>query len=362
MVNTYMSKKTRIISVVLFIIVLAGGMTLWNKFSGTKGNESNMQQGNKQGNKKQALPVNTKIVTYETLQDTYRTKGILLADEEVDLSFETSGKIISIKFSEGSYVKKGTLLAKINDATLQAELKKLEAQLPLSNERVKRQQTLLQRDAISLESFESVTTELDKLKADIESVKARIAYTELRAPFDGNIGLRNVSEGSYVSPTTVISRITKISPLKIEFSVNERQVDYIKKGTALKFNIENDFKNYSANVYAIESSLDEKTLSLKARALYPNKDGSLKPGRSANIEILLHETKNAIVVPAIAVIAERGSDIVYIYQSGKAVQRKIDKGMRTATSVQVIRGIELGDTLITSGVMQLRDGMDVTIN
>lgn len=353
-----MSKKTRIISLVLLIIVFVGGMTLWNRYIKSSPEEIKIPQNGK----RPPLRVTTKIISYEKLQDSYRTKGILLADEEVDLSFETSGKIISIKFNEGTFVKKGTLLAKINDATLQAELKKLEAQLPLANDRVSRQKTLLQKDAISLESFESVSTELDKLKADVEMLKARIAFTELRAPFDGYVGLRHVSEGSYVSPTTIISKLTKTSPLKIEFSINERQVNAIKKGTALKFNVENDFNTYSANVYAVESSVDNATLSLKARALYPNKDAKLKPGRSADIDIVLREINNAIVVPSIAVIAEKGEDIVYVYRSGKAVQQKIDKGLRTASSIQVIRGISLGDTLITSGVMQLRDGMEVSIN
>ena len=298
----------------------------------------------------------------ETLQDIFRTKGVLIPDEEVALSFETSGKITKIYFREGSSVRKGELLAKVNDSPLQAELKKLEAQLPLANDRVFRQKSLLAKDAVSQEAFESVSTELDKLKADIELVKARIAQTELRAPFDGVIGLRQVSEGAYASPSQVISTLTKLSPLKIEFSVNERQANDIKAGTKISFNVENDLNTYEAPVYAVESKLDEKTLSLKARALYSNPGGKLKPGRSANIEIQLSEIKNAIVIPAIASIAEMGRDIVYVYKSGKAQQVEIKKGMRTSSSLQVIDGLQSGDTLIISGVMQLRDGMEVVIN
>lgn len=348
------------------IAVLIAGMALYptikRSFAGSNvGNEALAgKPGN--GQKRPPLNINIKVLGYETLQDIFRTKGVLIPDEEVALSFETSGKITKIYFREGSSVRKGELLAKVNDSPLQAELKKLEAQLPLANDRVFRQKSLLAKDAVSQEAFESVSTELDKLKADIELVKARIAQTELRAPFDGVIGLRQVSEGAYASPSQVISTLTKLSPLKIEFSVNERQANDIKAGTKISFNVENDLNTYEAPVYAVESKLDEKTLSLKARALYSNPGGKLKPGRSANIEIQLSEIKNAIVIPAIASIAEMGRDIVYVYKSGKAQQVEIKKGMRTSSSLQVIDGLQSGDTLIISGVMQLRDGMEVVIN
>src|SRR5690606_17188006 len=154
----------------------------------------------------------------QTLQNMFRTKGVLLPDEEVDLTFETSGKITDIYFEEGSYVEKGTLLAKVNDEPLLAELKKLEARLPLAEARVYRQRTLLEKDAVSQETYQTVITELETLKADIELTKARIAQTELKAPFNGIIGLRSVSEGAYASPSVVVAKLTKISPLKVEFS------------------------------------------------------------------------------------------------------------------------------------------------
>lgn len=310
---------------------------------------------------RQGLSINAMVLKPETLKDVFRTKGVLLPDEEVDLIFETSGKITQINFKEGSFVNKGQLLAKVNDAPLQAELKKLESQLPLAQERVFRQRTLLDKDAVSQEAFETVTTDLDKLKADIELVKARIDQTELRAPFSGMIGLRMVSEGAYASPQVMISKLTKISPLKIEFSVNERQAGEIKDGTKLVFSIENDLNKYEASIYAIETTLEANTLSLKARARYANPGGKLKPGRSTNIEIQLQEITNTLVIPSIASIAEMGRDIAYTYKNGKAHQVVLTKGLRTESSVQIIEGLTIGDTLLTTGVMQLRDGMDVSI-
>ena len=356
-----MRKPIKII-VFVGIAVLILGMMFYPKIKNSlkDNNEPPMARSTSpQGG--QSLSVNAMVLKSETLKDVFRTKGVLLPDEEVNLTFETSGKITQINFKEGSFVNQGQLLAKVNAAPLQAELKKLQAQLPLAQERVFRQRTLLDKDAVSQEAFETVITDLDKLNADIELVKARIDQTELRAPFSGMIGLRMVSEGTYASPQVMISKLTKISPLKIEFSVNERQVEDIKDGTKLTFTVENDLNTYEATVYAIETTLESNTLSLKARARYANPGGKLKPGRSANIEIQLQEITNTLVIPSIASIAEMGQYIAYIYKQGKAQQVILTKGLRTASSVQIIEGLNIGDTLLTTGVMQLRDGMNVSI-
>lgn len=356
-----MSKKTRII-VIIFIGLLIVGMALFPSIKKKVNADKRAQprEMNRGGNK-QPLVVSATILQPQTLNDLFRMKGILLPDEEVDLTFETSGKITKIYFKEGSFVKKGELLAKVNDAPLQAQLKKLEAQLPLAQDRVFRQQTLLAKDAVSQETYQSVLTELETLKADIELVKANIAQTELRAPFDGAIGLRLVSEGAYASPSVVLAKLTKLSPLKIEFSVNEDMVNQIKPGTNLSFTVNNDLKTYHATVYAIESRLDAQTLTFFARALFQNPNGKIKPGQSANVMIQLDEVKDAIVIPSISTIREMGRQIVFVYDKGKAKEVDIKTGLSTASSIQVTDGLSLGDTLLTTGVMQLRDGMPVKI-
>jgi len=253
-------------------------------------------------------------------------------------------------------------LAKINDRPLQAELQKLQAQVPLAEDRVFRQKSLLEKDAVSKEAYEQVTTELEKLHADIELIKARIAQTELLAPFDGNIGLRNVSEGAFVSPSTIITILTKIIPLKIEFSVNEKQADFIYPGKEISFQPEDDLSVYKATVYAKESRVDIELFSLKARALYPNTNGRLRPGRSAKIEIHSNPIDNALTAPSESIIKEMGRNIAFIYSGGRAKQVELDLGMRTESNVQITNGLNIGDTLIISGVMQLRDGLPVTID
>lgn len=358
-----MTKKNKIIlysAIGLLILGMALFPTIKRSIKKEENRPAAAQSGGG-GGQRSPLLVNGLVLQYGTLNDVFRTKGVLLPDEEVDLSFETPGKITNIYFKEGSYVRQGQLLAKINDKPLQAEVKKLETQLPLANERVFRQKTLLEKDAVSQETYEVVVTELEKLKADIDLIKTRIAQTELRAPFSGIIGLRQVSVGAYASPTTIVSKLTKISPLKLEFSVNERQINEIKPGTRLSFSIDNDEVQYDASVYAIESQLDAQTLSMKARASYANPGGKLKAGQSATIEIRLRQITNTLVVPSIATIAEMGRDIAFIYKDGKAKQVVLTKGLRTENSVQVVSGLSVGDTLLTTGVMQLRDGMQIKI-
>ncbi|MCL1934467.1 MAG: efflux RND transporter periplasmic adaptor subunit [Candidatus Azobacteroides sp.] len=362
-----MNKSTKIILFSVIALFIAG-MALYPavKKQLKKENTSlktSAPAGASGGRKGSSLNVNVKIMQPETLVNIIPiSTATIIPDEEVDLTFETPGKITGIFFREGSSVKKGQLLAKVNDRSLQAELQKLQAQIPLAEDRVFRQKSLLEKDAVSKEAYEQVTTELDKLMADIELTKARIAQTELLAPFDGIIGLRNVSEGAYASPSTIITSLTKIIPLKIEFSVNEKQADYVSPGMEIAFQTPPDLTVYKAAIYAIETRVDPKTYTLKVRASYPNANGRMRPGRSASVEIHSTPIYNALTAPSESVIKEMGRDIAYICSGGKAKQVTLDIGMRTASDLQIINGLNSGDTLIISGVMQLRDGLPVIID
>lgn len=312
-------------------------------------------------NASRVLNVNGYIVKQQTLIDDVNVVGRLFADEEVDLSFETSGLVTDITFKEGTQVKKGQLLAKVNDAPLQAQLLKLEAQLKLAEDRVFRQSALLEKDAVSKEAYEQVKTDLESLKADIQLVKANIDLTELRAPFDGVIGLRQISEGAYASPNTIVAKLTKMIPLKLEFGINEKYSDYMKPGTKVAFTIEGNLNTFYGNVYATEAILDPVTNTLPVRAIYPNYNGALQPGRTAKIQIIMNEITDAIPIPSEAIVPELGRDIVYMYKSGKAVPVTITKGLRTDAMVQVLDGLHVGDTIITSGTLQLRTGINVAL-
>ncbi len=316
----------------------------------------------KRGGGKKILNVNARIVKPQLLKDEIQISGSLLPDEEVDLSFETSGKIIEINFEEGSFVKKGQLLAKVNDRPLQAQLQRLVSQLKLAEDRVFRQNALLERDAVSKEAYEQVKTELATLNADIDLIKSNIAQTELRAPFDGVIGLRQVSVGTYASPATIVAKLTKLSPLKVEFAVPERYANDVKIGAGLDFTLEGKLNAFHATVYARESKIDPTTHTLTIRALYPNAHSAVLPGRYASIKLNKDEIEDALAVPSEAIVPEMGKDKIFLYKLGKAHPVEITTGIRTEAEVQVLQGLSIGDTVITSGTLQLRTGLPVTLD
>jgi membrane fusion protein (multidrug efflux system) len=353
------------IVIALFIIGMIIYPSVKNKLTVLRNNTAGETPPVETPLRRQALNINAEIVNQQVLSEKIIRIGSTIPDEEVDLSFESSGKIIAIYFKEGSQVKAGDLLAKINDKPLQAQQKKLEAEVPLARDRVYRQRTLLEKDAVSQEAFEQVTTDYEKLMADIELVKANIAQTELRAPFDGIIGLRSVSEGAYATPATLIAKLTKVSPIKLEFSIPERYASDVKEGTVVSFNLEASdgvLREFKAQVYAVESNVDMVTRSLKVRAIYPNENGAIQPGRYLSVEITKQEIRDALAIPSEAIIPEMGKSIVYLYKDGKAQPVEITTGLRTESHVQALSGLNAGDTLITTGVMQLRTDMPVVID
>lgn len=322
--------------------------------------QSPAKGGGKGGNR--VLNVNGKLIRPQGLTDEFVTTGLILPDEEVNLSFETSGKITEIRFTEGTTVRKGQILAKVNDLPLQAKLKQLTAQLDLAKNRVYRQEQLLKKDAASQEAYEEAKTKLATLEAEIEGVKISIQLTELHAPFDGVIGLRQVSVGAYAAPSTVVAKLTKITPLKIEFSVPERYANQIHKGVNMDFNVEGFQEAFHAQVYAVESAVDKDQHVITARGLYPNNNRKLLPGQYASILLKKAEIGDAIVIPSEAIVPEMGVDKVFCYRGGKAIPVEITTGIRTAGEVQVLSGLQVGDTIITSGTLQLRMGLPVTLD
>ena len=312
--------------------------------------------------KGKTLEVRAVILQKQSLNDAISVSGSLIPDEEVNLSFETSGKITHIYFKEGGYVSQGTLLAKINDAPLRAQLHRLEAQLKLKQDRLYRQKALLEKEAVSKEAFQEAEANLSTLKAEIEGVKANIAQTELRAPFSGVIGLRKVSQGAFATTSTTVATLTKTDPLKVEFSVPERYAGTLNKGAKLEFTTEGDLKPRQAEVYATDSHVDAKTRTYTVRALYTNANRELVPGRYVNVTLTTREFGNTLAVPSEAIVSEMGIDKVFVYRNGTAQPAEISKGLRTESQVQVLKGLNVGDTIITSGTMQLRTGQKVKIS
>jgi membrane fusion protein (multidrug efflux system) len=364
-----MKKRNKLIITILLIVVAAVIILypklkplLASKQKGPAGSGQSTGRGPGAGQGRQVLNVSGLLIQPSKLSDLYSSTGTLKPDEQVELSFETSGKIVGINFTEGTRVRKGDLLAKINDKPLQAQLEKLLAQKKLTEEKEFRQRSLLDKDAISQESYDQIVTELQTIQADINLILARISETELRAPFDGIIGLRYVSEGSYTNPSTKIARLVKIRPIKLEFSIPERYANQVKLGYPVSFTVDGANNIYQAEVYAVDPQIEENTRTIVLRALYPNKNEELKSGRFASVTLLLSQIDNAIAIPSEAIIPQMEGEMVYVYHNGKASSVKVGTGLRTELQVQIVDGLKFGDTLLTSGILQLRHNLPVVLD
>jgi membrane fusion protein (multidrug efflux system) len=307
------------------------------------------------------LTVNGVVIEPEELENIVRSSGTVLASESVDLVAEAAGRIERISFQEGARVQKDQLLVKINDDDLQAQLKKTELQIKLAVEQEKRQKQLFEINGISKEQYDIAVNQVNTLKADKENLVASIRKREIRAPFEGRIGLRYVSEGSYVSSTTRIASIQKISLLKVDFSIPEKYADKVAVGDAVQFNSEETKQKFTGKLYAIEPKIDAATRTLQLRALCDNRSETIFPGAYVQIELKLKKTDNALMVPTQAVIPVLKGQTVFITRGGSAVSVPVKTGTRTASSIQILEGISVGDTVITTGLMQLRPGMPVKV-
>jgi membrane fusion protein, multidrug efflux system len=308
------------------------------------------------------LPVKAHITKYEVLDNKVLTTGTILANEEVDLKSEVDGKITKIYFHEGSYVNKVDLLVKINDADLQAQLQSAKSRLELQKDTEYRQKQLLEKEAISQEDYDMTANQLQVNQAEVELIKAQIDKTEIRAPFSGIIGLKNVSEGSFVNNSMVIASLQNINPIKIDFSIPERYSSMVEVGDEINFTISGSDKKYVGKVYAIEPKIDQVTRTLKIRALCPNTGREILPGSFANVELVLKKIENAILVPSEALVPDIKGQKVFLYKNGTAVPQQVETGIRTDMNVQLTSGISEGDTIITSGMLQLRPGTPVSIS
>ena len=344
------------------VIVLGSGFLAYQHLMPHENKE--MKEAPKEAGNRQskALNVRAVVLSQQGLTDGIFVSGSLVPDEEVSLSFESSGKITDIFFKEGTHVEKGELLAKINDAPLQADLRKKQAQVKLMQDRLFRAKALLEKEAVSKEAFQEAEANLAALEAEIEGVEAQIEQTELRAPFSGIIGLRQVSVGAYATTTTEVATLTKTAPLKVEFNVPERYAGMLPEGTELTFTAEGDLTTRNAKVYASDSRVDPETRTFAIRAIYPNADGRLIPGRYVNVNLVTQRFENTLAVPSEAIVSEMGIDKVFVCKNGKAQPVEIAKGLRTDAMVQVLRGLVPGDTVITSGTMQLRSGQNVVVS
>lgn len=307
------------------------------------------------------LRVSVITLTPTPLAEKISATGSLRADEGVELQPETNGKIVAINFTEGAKVKRGDLLLKLNDAELRATLQRTVFRRELAEVKERRLAQLLETKSVNQQDYDAAASELSVQRAEVALVEAQLAKMEIRAPFDGVVGLRFVSEGAFVTPTIRVATLQRLEQLKVDFSVPEKYAPRIRVGSPLTFVVDGGDRKYSGKIYAIDPKIDAGTRTVLIRAICPNPDGRLLPGAFANVEFTLAEVADALLVPASAVIPGLTEKNVFVVRDGKAVRRAVQTGMRTESNVQIVEGLAPGDVVVTSGVQLLRAGQAVQV-
>ena len=323
---------------------------------GTGGNDQ--AQGRGPGGPMQVL---VKVLRPEPLSNKVQATGSLLANESVEVRSEVAGRIGSIGFQEGSTVGKGQELVRINDDDLQAQLRKAGLAVQLAQDAEARKKQLLAVQGISQQDYDDARIALQSAEADRDNLQALIAKTVIRAPFSGKIGLRQVSQGGYVSPNTLITGLQQVSPIKVDFTVPERFGRDLKAGQRIAFTLEGDTTRHTGEIYAIDPAVDVDSRTIGVRALNDNTDGRLRPGSFVRVNLELAHVPDALMIPTEALIPDIQGQKVLLVKGGKAVSARVETGIRTNNEVQLTAGVQAGDTVITTGLLQLRDGMPVKV-
>jgi membrane fusion protein (multidrug efflux system) len=322
--------------------------------------QSNVPSKNPGGRQFGATPVvEGFIVKPSEVTQTISISGTLKPFEETILMPEVTGRVVIVNLPEGKYVKQGILLVKLFDEDLQAGLKKAQTQLAIAEQTQKRQNELIKINGISQADYDQAVLQVNSINADIEILKVQIRKTEVRAPFDGVIGLKSISPGAEVTSVTPLATIRTVTQLKLDFSVPEKYSSKIKAGMKVVFSVEGSESKYSATVMATEEGIDAATRNLKVRAVVKNKETLLKPGAFANVDVDLGENKNALMVPTQAIIPQERFKKVIVAKSGKATFVTVKTGVRQASNVEVVDGISAGDTIVMTGLLFLKPGSDL---
>jgi membrane fusion protein, multidrug efflux system len=326
-----------------------------NDASNDKGPAAAM--GNKKGG---TMPVDVFLAKEQSNSNEIFASGTLVANEEVELRCEASGRITHLYIKEGTNVGKGQLIAKLNDADIVARLKKIKYEEELAAQVEARQKKLLDINAISKEEYDIAVNKINILSADKEALQVALAQTEVRAPFSGKIGLKNISVGAYVNPTIPIATLVQTNPIKMDFSIPEKYVSRISVGRKVSMSIEGGKSNLDATIIAIDPKIDETLRTVKVRTSLPNQQAALMPGMFTKVSVPLGATKS-IMVPTEVIIPFVGGKKIYLLKGGKAIETKITTGLRTETQVEALQGLAIGDSVIASGIMNIKNDQKVKV-
>ena len=290
---------------------------------------------------------------------TVSTVGTLRANESVAIASELSRRLVKIQFQEGTDVAAGTALFKLDDSDLVAELAEIDARIALAKTTKTRAENLLPSESISQQEYDSTSAQLAILEAQKNTKATEIAKTEIRAPFAGRVGIRQVSEGAFVSPNTPLIQLQDVSRIKVDFPLPERYAVQVKTGQKFTFTVAGNGTIFEGAVTVIEPAIDAATRSLLVRGLCTAPQGLL-PGGFAEVTLTLDAASNGLMIPSQAIVPSPRGQGVYLIENGKAKLQPVEIGTRTDDQVQILRGVKEGDVIATTNQLRIRPGLEVT--
>ncbi len=362
-----MKKPLRIAIPLIAVAAIVAAVVLYNEFAGRadgpEARPAKQEKGGERGGKAggdRKIAVSIHIADYLKITEGVRAIGTLLPYEVVEVASEVAGKIERISFEEGARVSRGDILVKINDDDLQSQLRRATFQRNLLKEKLDRSRILLEKDAISREAFDQVETDFNMVQADIELLEVRIGKTSIRAPFDGVAGFRYVSPGSYIQPGARIARVVDNSRLRLEFSIPEKYYSDALRGTQVRFTVENDRSPHYARIYAVDPTVDATTRTVIMRALYENRGLKIIPGMYADL-VVGQKDGESIQIPTEAIVPDANNKKVWLVREGRAHLQDVVTGTRSENMIEVKAGLSAGDSVIVTGLMQVREGSQLII-
>jgi membrane fusion protein, multidrug efflux system len=317
---------------------------------------------NKEPEKKTDPPaiVDVIIAQNQSISSTIEANGSIIANEFVELHPEVSGRVVYLNIPEGRSVAKGTILARINDADLQAQLNKTKVQIDLAEKTEQRFSKLIAINGINQADYDNALNQLNNLKADLAYTQVLIDKTVLRAPFTGLIGLRQISQGAYISPTTIIATMQQVNKLKVDFTVPEEYSSFIRQGTVVEVAVNNNGSTRcKAVVIAREPQINQTTRNLLIRASLSNCNAN--PGTFTKVYFNAGGAKRNILIPTNAIIPDDKNKKVVVIKNGMATYAVVETGVRQENVVEITKGLSQGDSVVVDGVLFARPDKPVKI-
>lgn len=299
---------------------------------------------------KPAIQVDVIVATTEDIDNMLEVNGTVLANEMADLHPEVSGRLTYLNLPDGANVKQGTILARVNDADLQAQLEQQKTQLDLANKTLKRLSDLLKINGVNQADYDAALSQVNTIQANMKVINAQIDKTIVKAPFSGELGIRMVSPGAYVTPATIIGSIHQVDKVKIDFTVPETFSSLLFKGNMVKVQNDGLPEMLDATIAAIEPQINTVSRNIKVRAMLTK--GIIQPG--SFVKVYLEQKRKGIMVPTNAVIPDALSNQVVVVRNNRATFVNVETGLRNPGLVEITSGVSPGDSIIVSGMLFVR--------